>query len=92
MKDLPLIMASRHPEDWGASTHRMIFCGHIHHREKLNAREFGDVDVESFNSPTAKDAYSHGAGFVSKRSVHSLTFHELEGEISRSRVAIVQNS
>jgi hypothetical protein len=92
MKDLPLIMASRHPEDWGASKHRLIFTGHIHHREKLNAREFGDVDVESFNSPTAKDAYSHGAGFVSKRSVHSLTFHEQDGEISRSRVAIVQNS
>lgn len=92
MKDLPLIMASRHPEDWGASRHRLIFTGHIHHREKLNAREFGDVDVESFNSPTAKDAYSHGAGYVSKRSVHSLTFHEMDGEISRSRVAIVQNS
>lgn len=91
MKDLPLIMASRHPEDWGASRHRMILTGHIHHREKLNAREFGDVDVESFNSPTAKDAYSHGAGFVSKRSVHSLTFHEQDGEISRSRVAIVQS-
>ena len=92
MKDLPLIMATRHPEDWGATRHRLIFTGHIHHREKLNAREFGDVDVESFNSPTAKDAYSHGAGFVSKRSVHSLTFHREDGEISRSRVAIVQNS
>jgi len=89
MKDLPLIMASRHPTDWGASKHRLILTGHIHHRERLSAKEFGDVDVESFNTPAAKDAYSHGHGYLSKRSVHSLTFHNLEGEISRSRVSIV---
>lgn len=88
MRDLPLIMASRRPEDWGASTHRMVFTGHIHRREKLSAREFGDVDVESFNSPVAKDAWSAGMGYTSKRSVHSITFHNVDGEISRSRVAL----
>jgi hypothetical protein len=91
MKDLPLIMAARHPEDWGATTHRMILTGHIHHRERLNAKEFGGVDVESFNSPAGKDAWQHGMGFVSKRSVHSLTFHNIDGEIMRNRVAIVEN-
>lgn len=92
MRELPLIMASRRPEDWGATTHRMVFTGHIHHREKLNAREFGDVDVESFNSPAGKDAWQYGAGFVSKRSVHSITFHNVDGEVSRCRVSLSQNS
>lgn len=89
MKDLPLIMASRNPEDWGASEHRMVFTGHIHHREKLNAKEVGGVDVESFNSPAAKDAWQWGAGFVSKRSVHSVTFHNLDGELTRNRVNVL---
>lgn len=89
MRDLPLIMASRYPEDWGATTHRMVFTGHIHHREKLNAKEFGGVDVESFNSPAGKDAWQHAAGFVSKRSVHSVTFHKTDGEVSRNRATIL---
>lgn len=89
MDKLPLIMASRNPEDWGASEHRMVFTGHIHHREKLNAKEVGGVDVESFNSPAAKDAWQWGAGFVSKRSVHSVTFHNLDGEESRQRVNVL---
>jgi hypothetical protein len=89
MDKLPLIMASRHPEDWGASEHRFIMTGHIHHREKLNAREFAGVTVESFNSPAGKDAWQHGAGFVSGQCVNSLTFHNVEGELSRSRVNIV---
>lgn len=89
MDKLPIIMASRHPVDWGASEHRMIFTGHIHHREKLNAKEVGGVDVESFNSPAAKDAWQFGAGFVSKRSVHSITFHNVDGEESRQRVNVL---
>jgi hypothetical protein len=89
MKELPLIMASRNKEDWGATTHQMVFTGHIHHREKLNAKEFGGVDVESFNSPAGKDAWQAGMGFVSKRSVHSITFHNIDGEILRNRAPIL---
>ena len=88
MRELPLIMASRNAADWGASTHRMVLTGHIHHREKLNAKEFADVDVESFNSPAAKDAFAHGFGYAGKRSVHSITFHHETGEVSRSRVSL----
>lgn len=89
MDKLPLIMASRNPVDWGASEHRMVFTGHIHHREKLNAKEVGGVDVESFNSPAAKDAWQFGEGFVSKRTVHSITFHNVDGEESRQRVNVL---
>jgi hypothetical protein len=89
MRELPLIMASSHPEEWGATTHKMVFTGHIHHREKLNAKEFGGVDVESFNSPAGKDAWQVGMGFVSKRSVHSLTFHNVDGEVMRNRAVIL---
>lgn len=92
MTDLPLIMASANPGDWGASKHRLILTGHIHHRSKLvAAKEHGGVEVESFNTPVAKDAWQHRAGYVSGRSVHSLTFHREDGEISRARVNIVAN-
>jgi len=90
MQDLPLTMASRNPDDWGASRHRLILTGHIHHRSKLlAAKEYGGVEVESFNTPAAKDAYQDGHGYVSGRSVHSLTFHAQDGELSRARVNIV---
>jgi len=89
MAQLPLIMAGDRPEDWGASEYRMILTGHIHHREKLNANEFGGVDVESFNTPVSKDAYHHRKAYRAKRSVHALTFHNVDGEITRNRVSIV---
>jgi hypothetical protein len=90
MADLPLIMASMNPESWGASKHRLILTGHIHHRSKLvAAKEYGGVEVESFNTPVAKDAWQHRAGYVSGRSVHSITFHKTEGEIGRARANIL---
>jgi hypothetical protein len=90
MAELPLVMASSRPDDWGLSKHRLIFTGHVHHRSVLSAaKEYGGVNVESFNTPAAKDAWQTAAGYRSGRSVHSLTFHKTDGEIGRVRANIV---
>lgn len=85
--ELPLIMATSKPEDWGASTHRMIMCGHIHHKTAL--KEYGNVTVESFRSPAARDAYHSGHGYVSGRSMSAITIHKQFGEISRQTANII---
>lgn len=86
MQDLPILMAASQPEAWGASKHRHIYTGHIHHK---SAVEVGGVVVESFRSPAAKDAYHAGAGYHSGRSLQAITVHKDHGEISRQTANIV---
>lgn len=86
MQDLPILMAASRPEAWGASRHRHIFCGHIHHKTAI---EVGGVIVESFRSPAPRDAYHAGAGYHSGRSIQAITIHKEHGEISRQTANIV---
>ena len=87
MQDLPLIMASARPEDWGASKHRYLWTGHIHHKSAI--KEVGNVIVESFRSPAARDAWHSASGYVSGRSMTAITIHKEFGEISRQTANIV---
>jgi hypothetical protein len=88
-KDMAMVLASDRPEDWGATSHKAFFFGHIHHE---TAREVGPVRVESFATPTPRDAYSHGNGYRSGRSLQAITYHATRGEIGRHRVNIPTRS
>jgi len=85
--ELPLIMATSKPEDWGASKHRYLWMGHIHHKSAI--KEYGNVIVESFRSPAARDAWHSGSGYTSGRSMTAITIHKQYGEISRQTANIV---
>lgn len=87
MQDLPLVMASARPADWGSSQHRYLWTGHIHHKSAI--KEVGNVIVESFRSPAARDAWHAASGYVSGRSLTSITLHRAYGEISRQTANIV---
>lgn len=82
---MAMMLAADCPEDWGKSQFRHMLFGHVHSE---GMREVGGVRVESFNSPAAKDAYAHGGGWRSGRSLVALTFHKDRGEIGRHRVNI----
>ena len=82
------IMAHRRAEDWGATKFRYIHGFHVHHHSKL-ATEGGGVISESHQAPIPQDAWHYGAGFLSGRSVKTITYHREFGEISRSTVAIL---
>jgi len=87
MKDMPQIMAVRRAEDWGRTKHRYVHTFHIHHVERF-VNEAGGVICESHQSPSAQDAWHFNEGFLSGRSMQSVTYHRKHGEVTRNRVAI----
>lgn len=84
-RDMAMAMAADRREDWGASKYRHFFFGHVHHE---SAEEIAGVRVESFQAVCAPDAYSAGS-FRAGRSLNSVTFDRMRGEVCRSRVNIV---
>lgn len=88
IKDMGSIMAHRRPEDWGATRHRYIHGFHLHHSAKV-ASEGNGVISEIHQTPTPQDAWHFGSGFLSGRSMQAITYHAEFGEVSRSRVAIM---
>lgn len=88
LKDMASIMAHRRAEDWGATKFRYVHGFHIHHASKFQT-EGGGVIMESHQAPIPQDAWHFGAGFLSGRSVQTITYHKSYGEVSRVRVAIL---
>ncbi len=88
LQDLPGVMAARRAEDWGLTRFRYAHGFHIHHK-KLLGFEAGAVVAESRQAPVAQDAWHHGAGFLSGRSIQTITYHRAYGEVSRAREAIL---
>lgn len=87
LKAMPGIMACRRAEDWGATRYRYVHGFHIHHKELHGWEEHGVIG-EAHQAPIPQDAYHFGAGFLSGRSLQSITYHRDEGEVSRIRVGI----
>jgi hypothetical protein len=82
LKDMPGIMAHRRAEDWGKSTFRYAHGFHVHHREKT-ATEGNGVICEAHQAPIPQDAWHYGEGYLSGRSVMSITYHRNYGERGR---------
>lgn len=87
LDDMAGIMAHRRAEDWGATRYRYVHGFHVHHKSKF-ASEGGGVIMESHQAPIPQDAWHFGAGYLSGRSVQTITYHNQFGEVSRVRVAI----
>jgi hypothetical protein len=88
LDQMPMIMAHRRAEDWGKTRFRYIHGFHIHHASKI-ATEGNGVIAESHQAPIPQDAWHHGAGYLSGRSIQTISYHARYGEISRVRVAIL---
>lgn len=91
LKDMASIMAHRRAEDWGATRFRYVHGFHIHHASKFQTEGNG-VIMESHQAPIPQDAWHYGAGFLSGRSVQTITYHRNYGEISRVRVAMLDGA
>lgn len=85
--DMPLIMANRMPKEWGETKHRYIHMFHIHHKTQ-RIFENGGVIAESHQSPVAQDSYHYGKGYLSGRSMQSISYHRTRGEIVRNNVSL----
>ncbi|MEX0469935.1 helix-turn-helix domain-containing protein [Spiribacter sp. 390] len=80
-RDLPGIMATERPEDWGQTKHRYFFRGHHHHDNRV---EYNGCIVEQFRTMSAGDAYAVQHGYLSGRDMKVITYDPNCGEMSRS--------
>jgi hypothetical protein len=84
---LPAVMASMVPEQWGAAMFRTWLTGHIHHDV---VREYSGCTVESFRTLAAKDAYASWHGYQAHQDMKCLVISKEHGEVERHTVNISQ--
>lgn len=76
------VMAVDKAEDWGATSFRYWYTGHIHHQQVL---ELSGVVCESFRTLASKDAYASSNGYRAGRDMCCIVHHANYGEIERHR-------
>lgn len=85
MEQLPAIMASEWPEDWGATRHRFWLTGHIHHQQW---KDLPGCSVESFRTLAGRDKWAASKGYKSPRDMYRLSFHREYGDLGRARESL----
>lgn len=80
---LPLVMAADRSQDWGETTYRYWYTGHVHHE---SVKDFTGCRVESFRVLAAPDAYAAQLGHRAKRDMKAIVLHKEFGEVARFTV------
>jgi hypothetical protein len=80
---LVMFMADQYPEMWGASRHRFLYTGHLHHTKMA---DIGGVQHEQLRAVTARDAYAVAHGYTARAQMQAITFQKDSGEVSRIKV------
>lgn len=80
---MPGLMATDKPEEWGRTRHRAWWTGHVHHD---NRKSFNGADWESFKILPPGDAHAYWSGYRSKRGGQSIIFDRELGEVARHTV------
>lgn len=90
MDQLPIIMATDRPDDWGRTKHRYWWTGHVHHsRTKMIAdrgQDFVGCSVESFRILAPADAWAAQKGYRPIRDMTAIVLHKQHGEVARFKV------
>jgi hypothetical protein len=81
--ELPSVMAATWPKEWGDTTHRVWFTGHVHHK---SVQEFRGCSVETLSVLPPSDAFAARSGYKSERAMIALVLHKEFGEIDRRTV------
>jgi hypothetical protein len=87
LAQLPGIMASDKPEDWGQTKYRYWYTGHVHSDALA---EFPGCVVESFRTLAPRDMYATRAGYRSMQDMKMDVLHKEHGRINRHIVGIEQ--
>lgn len=88
--ELPHVMAVRRAQMWGATKFRFAHGFHLHHK-KLYGDELGGCIAEVHQTPIPQDSWHFGKGFLSGRSLQSITYHAESGEFGRTRRTVMDN-
>lgn len=81
-KDMGAVMAADMPKEWGGSTHRYWYVGHVHHKD---VKEYPGVVVEYVRTLAARDAWHQGMGYRAGRDMQLVVHHREFGEVERHR-------
>lgn len=84
---LPNIMACDRKEDWGATSYRHWYTGHVHHD---SLREYAGCKVETFRTLAPRDAWHHASGYRSGQDMKVDVLHREWGHLNRHIVGIQQ--
>ena len=90
MPALPGLMASDRKEDWGCTSYRHWYTGHVHHDRHMSSQEYSGVTVESLRTLAPKDYYAHSHGYRSDQEMKADVWHRKFGRASRSFVNLKQ--
>jgi hypothetical protein len=78
-----MFLADQHAKEWGATKHRFLWTGHLHH---LKAADIGGVQWEQLRAMTARDAYSIANAYTARAQLQAITLHRTGGEVQRVKV------
>ena len=77
-------IADQYREVWGATRHRFLWTGHLHHHK---SQDIGGVQWEQLRAVTARDAYAVSHAYASRAQLQAITYHRDRGEIMRVKVS-----
>ena len=86
-QNLPGIMAVDRKEDWGQTTFRHFYTGHVHHD---SVKEYPGCTVETLRTLAARDNWHHSSGYRSQRDMKCDVWHRTRGRVARHIVGIHQ--
>jgi len=82
---LPMVMAQDRAEDWGQTTFRKWFVGHVHQKRLM---EFPGCIVEHYRTLAGRDAWAHGEGYRSDRGMSAEYYHREHGYVGSAYVPL----
>lgn len=74
------VAATDESEMWGRTKHRYGLTGHIHSQNKMTAKEFPGMVVESFRTIAAPDSFAAWYGWRSGRDTRAIIYHKEHGK------------
>lgn len=92
LANLPMVMASDMPEDWGKTEFRKWLIGHFHHDSETihRGKDLQGCSVETFRTIVAGEGYAHEAGYRAQQDGKAIVLHKDYGEVARYTVNISQ--
>ena len=81
-KDLPILMATDIPDVWGRTKHRVVWVGHIHHKDK-EGKDHTGCTVEALRVLGPGSAWADQKGYRAPREMIALVYHREFGERTR---------
>jgi hypothetical protein len=79
-----MFLADEYAADWGATRHRFLWTGHLHHHRSA---DIGGVKWEQLRAMTARDAYAFTNAYTARAQLQAVTLHRHAGEFQRHYVS-----